>query len=508
MSRTRAAVASGSPRAHTSCRRRLAQLARPAPHGVSATRRASSPRWSRTGENLVWKADFTARATPIVFDGRVCASGRGGTGLDAPGARGLLRRGHGQEALGASLQGLQHDRALHARGLGRAGAATPRPATSSPRTWTGSSSASTATGKTVWERRLGEEFGRGSGLRRPDAHPARGRGPRGRGRRGRGLGRHRAAAPALHGLRQEDGRGALGLDAGAGPLRRREQPGEPDRGRDRRRAARASAAAPTDGSTRCEARTGEPVWRFQVSVRGLNSPPARGRATSCTPPTARRTWTAGAWGASSPSTARARATSRRRASSGARAACRRLRRAHGERTAASTSWTTPRTSTPSTRRRASLLWSAQPRARSGRAAPVLADGKLYLTEQNGKVLIVEPGPTGAKTLQRGRASRCPRVGPPRSGARWPSRTAASTSRPRKASTASAGRARRSRPDGKPAAAPRSRRPPPDAKAARLLIVPARGDRARRASRWPSRPGRSTTRAASCARRRRRGASTA
>ena len=37
-------------------------------------------RWSRAGENLLWKADLTARATPIVFDGRVCTSGRGGTG--------------------------------------------------------------------------------------------------------------------------------------------------------------------------------------------------------------------------------------------------------------------------------------------------------------------------------------------------------------------------------------------------------------------------------------------
>jgi hypothetical protein len=34
----------------------------------------------------------------------------------------------------------------------------------------------------------------------------------------------------------------------------------------------------------------------------------------------------------------------------------------------------------------------------GRAAPVFADGKLFLTEQNGKVLVVEPGPAGARTL--------------------------------------------------------------------------------------------------------------
>jgi hypothetical protein len=37
--------------------------------------------WSKAGENLIWRADFTGRSTPIVFEGRVCASGRGGTGL-------------------------------------------------------------------------------------------------------------------------------------------------------------------------------------------------------------------------------------------------------------------------------------------------------------------------------------------------------------------------------------------------------------------------------------------
>ncbi|HZI95145.1 MAG TPA: PQQ-binding-like beta-propeller repeat protein [Patescibacteria group bacterium] len=36
--------------------------------------------WSTTGENLIWKADFIGRSTPAVFDGRVCAIGRVGTG--------------------------------------------------------------------------------------------------------------------------------------------------------------------------------------------------------------------------------------------------------------------------------------------------------------------------------------------------------------------------------------------------------------------------------------------
>lgn len=36
--------------------------------------------WSRDGQNLAWRADFTGRSTPVVFDGRVCAQGRAGEG--------------------------------------------------------------------------------------------------------------------------------------------------------------------------------------------------------------------------------------------------------------------------------------------------------------------------------------------------------------------------------------------------------------------------------------------
>ncbi|NJL27500.1 MAG: PQQ-binding-like beta-propeller repeat protein [Thermoanaerobaculia bacterium] len=37
--------------------------------------------WSREGQNLIWRRDFTGRSTPIVFDGRVCANGRAGEGI-------------------------------------------------------------------------------------------------------------------------------------------------------------------------------------------------------------------------------------------------------------------------------------------------------------------------------------------------------------------------------------------------------------------------------------------
>lgn len=37
--------------------------------------------WSSAGQNLIWRRDFVGRSTPVVFDGRVCANGRSGEGI-------------------------------------------------------------------------------------------------------------------------------------------------------------------------------------------------------------------------------------------------------------------------------------------------------------------------------------------------------------------------------------------------------------------------------------------
>ena len=52
----------------------------PGQNGVSDEKGLVS-KWSPDGENLIWKSEFVGRSTPVVFDGRVCAIGRTGSGI-------------------------------------------------------------------------------------------------------------------------------------------------------------------------------------------------------------------------------------------------------------------------------------------------------------------------------------------------------------------------------------------------------------------------------------------
>ena len=57
------------------------------PHWRGPARDGTSPEtglistWSKEGENLIWRHDFTGRSTPTAFAGRVCANGRVGEGI-------------------------------------------------------------------------------------------------------------------------------------------------------------------------------------------------------------------------------------------------------------------------------------------------------------------------------------------------------------------------------------------------------------------------------------------
>ncbi len=53
----------------------------PAQQGVSGETGLVSS-WSPEGQNLVWKAAFTGRSTPVVVDSRACVIGRVGDGIE------------------------------------------------------------------------------------------------------------------------------------------------------------------------------------------------------------------------------------------------------------------------------------------------------------------------------------------------------------------------------------------------------------------------------------------
>jgi outer membrane protein assembly factor BamB len=353
-------------------------------------------RWTRAGENLLWKADLTARATPVVFDGRVCTSGRGGTGLtrhelvacfDANTGRKLWERGFPvfnttvpfTRVGWASLGGDPETGYVVAQNVDGHLVVLDRQ------------------GKTVWEHRLGEEYGRGSGF----------------------------GGRTLIPLVDEDRVvvGVVGAGWGdIGPPRQRYMAFDKRTGAVRWVATPApgpfddanNQASPTvaviagrrlvigggaDGWLYAlDAHTGEPVWRYQLSVRGLNSPPlvigdvvyaAHSEENPEGGPMGAVAAIDGTGtGDITKMATRWRTTGLTVGFAGPTVADGRVYVVDNAANLHALDQQTGR-----------LLWTHN-LGTIGRAAPVAADGKLFLTEQNGNVLIVEPGPAGAKTLHQ------------------------------------------------------------------------------------------------------------
>jgi outer membrane protein assembly factor BamB len=119
-------------------------------------------KWSPEGENLVWKADIMARSTPVVFDGRACLNGRAGEGVQRREVVACYDAGTGKELWKRDLEvylstvpfnrvgwanvvGDPETGYLYAHGVGGLLVAFDR------------------AGKIVWQRALAEELGFYSG---------------------------------------------------------------------------------------------------------------------------------------------------------------------------------------------------------------------------------------------------------------------------------------------------------------------------------------------------------
>ncbi len=365
------------------------------PHGSGVSgEKGLVTRWSRAGENLVWKAGLTARAAPVVFDGRVCVSGRGGTGPTRHELVACFEAGTGKQLWERRFP-VYNTMVPFTRVGWAALAADGETGYVFAQNVDGQLVALDRAGRTVWQHRLGEEYGRGSGF----------------------------GGRTLIPLVDEDRLvvGIVGAGWGdIGPPRQRYMAFDKRTGAVRWISTPAQGpfddannqASPTvaviggrrlvigggaDGWLYAvEARTGKPAWRFQASVRGLNSPPAvvgdvvyaaHSEESPDGGPMGRvvaidgtgkgditktgELWRADgiAAGFAAPTVADGRVYVLDNAAN-----LHALDQKTGQ-----------------------VLWKHS-LGTIGRAAPVVADGKLFLTEQNGKFLIVEPGATGARTL--------------------------------------------------------------------------------------------------------------
>lgn len=116
-------------------------------------------RWTRGGENMIWRAEWVGRSTPVAFDGRVCASGRTDMRFeavacwDAEDGRKLWER-----------RFPVYNTTIPFTRVGWASVtADPETGHLYSQNGDGHLFCLDRDGKTVWERRLGEEMGRSSG---------------------------------------------------------------------------------------------------------------------------------------------------------------------------------------------------------------------------------------------------------------------------------------------------------------------------------------------------------
>jgi outer membrane protein assembly factor BamB len=350
--------------------------------------------WSREGENLVWRQEFTARATPIVMGGRVCVTGRIGTGLDRQEAVACWDADTGKKLWEKGFP-VYNTTVPFTRVGWAALAGDPETGNVYAQLVDGGLVCLDPKGQVVWHHRMGEAYGRGSGYG------------------------GRTLIPVV-----DEDRVVVGI-VGAGwgdigPPRQRYMAFDKKTGAVRWISTPAQGpfddannqASPTvamvggrrlvigggaDGWLYAlDARTGDPVWRFHVSVRGLNVPPlvegdvvymahseenvdggSMGRVIAIDGKgkgditKTNELWRAGdlSIGFASPTAADGRLYVVDNAAN-----LHALDQKTGKK-----------------------LWEHN-LGTIGRAAPTAADGKLYLTEQNGRILIVQPSATGAKTL--------------------------------------------------------------------------------------------------------------
>ncbi len=129
--------------------------------GVSAERGLVS-HWSQDGENLLWRVDFTGRSTPVVFDGRVCTNGRAGEGINRQEVVACWNAASGKLLWERRFNVYNTTVPWNRVGWGSV-VGDPETGYLYAHPVDGRLACLDRAGEIVWERRLGEDFGRMSG---------------------------------------------------------------------------------------------------------------------------------------------------------------------------------------------------------------------------------------------------------------------------------------------------------------------------------------------------------
>jgi outer membrane protein assembly factor BamB len=351
--------------------------------------------WSRDGENLIWKADLTTRATPIVFDGRACVSGRYGRDLLMQEIVACFDAGTGEKLWERRFP--VYNTTVPFTRVGWASlAGDPETGYVFAQNVDGHFLAFDREGEIVWQRRLGEQFGRASGFGGRTLIPIVDGDRVIIGIVGGSWGDTAAPRQRYMAFDKRTGTVLWVSTPGQVMIKDFNNNGSPTVATIGGR--RVVVGAGADGWVHTvDAGTGEPLWRFELSQRGLQVPvlvkgdtvyAAHSEENVDTPGVMGRvvaldgtgrgdiTKTGEIWrtngqgvGFASPT-----AVDGRLYLLGNSADLHTLDLKTGE------------------------VLSSLNIGNIGRAALTYGDGKLFATEQNGNVLILEPGPEGVKVL--------------------------------------------------------------------------------------------------------------
>ena len=227
--------------------------------------------WSLDGTNLVWRQDFVGRSTPAVVDGRVCANGRMGEGITRQEAVACWDAETGKELWKRGFNVYHTAVPWNRVGWGDI-AADAETGYVYVQFVDGRFAAFDAEGNTVWEWRLGEDFGRFSGYGGRTNTPV--------------VDENRVIAHVISaswGTNVGPGDRWVAFDKKTGDVLWVSEKG--DALKDLNTYA-TPVVAEIDGRRQMigggadgyiyglDARTGESIWKFHLSQRGLNSSPA------------------------------------------------------------------------------------------------------------------------------------------------------------------------------------------------------------------------------------------